>query len=95
MVQALLDIRITYLHISGAENNLADALSRMHLSPLSKSYAIRYLIQNSIVYVDPVLDVFKNFEPPMFSRSGVSMVPGTGCTTPGELQGRGYHQEPT
>lgn len=31
MVQALLDVRITYEHISGESNCLADALSRMHL----------------------------------------------------------------
>lgn len=81
MVQALLDIRLSYLHISGSENNFADALSRMHMSSSAFSYANAHLVSNDITYVQPVLDVFKNYAPPMFSRGGIAMVPGS-CHPP-------------
>lgn len=82
MVQALLDIRITYSHISGIDNKLADALSRMHMSDVSKSYAIESLTRHNIVYVNPVLHVFNNFAPPIFSRGGVTVAPGSCCDAP-------------
>lgn len=93
MVQALLDIRLSYEHISGALNIFADALSRMHLSNIYFDYAVSVIKNHRLLYVHPRLDIFKNFSPSLLSRAGVPMVPGPSCSKATPVEGPWDRQE--
>lgn len=92
MVQAILDVSITYHHISGANNDIADSLSRMHLAPKYNDHAVSYLSCSNVEFVLPRLDIFNNFVPPMCSRRGVPILSTEGdrttttCKGPRDLQ---------
>lgn len=55
MIQSKFHIDITYEHIPGVHNKLADALCRAHLSPSSAEIANKLVSSNNLSLVDPCL----------------------------------------
>lgn len=58
MIQAKFDIDISYEHIQGVHNQIADALSRAHLSPKFANRANKYIFDNDLTTVKPCLYMF-------------------------------------
>lgn len=58
MLQAKYQFTISYAHIKGKDNVVADALSRAHLSPAMADIAQSYIDKHSIQVVDPCLYMF-------------------------------------
>lgn len=75
MVQSILDVNITYEHILGSENIVADSLSRLHLNNSYKERAFRYINDNHIQYVEPYLYIFAALFPLLISRAGLHVAP--------------------
>lgn len=59
MLQAKYQFTISYAHIKGKDNVIADALSRAHLSPAMADIANVYIDKYSIKIVDPCLYMFQ------------------------------------
>lgn len=78
MCQALLDIRISYAHITGQDNIIADSLSRMHISRVYREIADEFVTSNYMSYVMPNLYVFNAINPCLHSRTGARVTPGSG-----------------
>ena len=97
MVQALLDIKITFAHIAGVDNTTADRLSRAHSNPGEAIKADNILSRKGIRLINPCLHVFTNASSSVKSRSGVQLVGdagrgqaarGQGSRDEGELPGQ-------
>lgn len=58
MLQAKYNIDISYEHIKGEHNTLADALSRAHLSTKAALLAEKLINDNSLLTVSPCLYIF-------------------------------------
>lgn len=58
MLQAQLNIEISYEHIHGIHNKIADSLSRAHLSPHYAEKANSYISEHCLTRVDPCLYMF-------------------------------------
>lgn len=78
MLQAIYDFDISYEHIAGSENGLADSLSRMLMSRAYHTKAESILIPADIHNVLPCLYVFNILQNPILSRGGVRVVPAVG-----------------
>lgn len=85
MLQALFDIQITFKHISGNDNYIADALSRKHLGYPYNATVRKYCTDNCIDLCVPCLDIYNVLNPPIVSRGGVRISPteGHGTATEG------------
>ena len=55
MVQALMDVELTYDHIPGKDNDVADALSRAHLGPAHEHRASDFITKYCLVSIDPCM----------------------------------------
>lgn len=87
MLQAVLDLKISYEHIPRKDNTIADSLSRLHISTVYKHKASEFMSENNIVYVTPCLYVFKCLYPSLASRRGILISPTKSCTETNETQG--------
>ena len=87
MVQALLDVQISFEHIPGRLNTLADALSRAHLAPKFYNIVQQYIVKFGLKFTDPCLFSLNNVE--IHSRSGhrVAAPESTTETTTGKGPG--------
>lgn len=74
MMQALFDIEISYVHISGEENIIADSLSRLHLNPYYYDRAIKASSRGYLVLVLPRTHIFHVLYPSLVSKSGIPVV---------------------
>lgn len=92
MVQALLDIKITYEHIAGTKNVFADALSRRHMSPKFERTVLDRCERDNIPLREPCLYIFKVLNPYIVSRAGVRISPSQSCRAPAARTGQGNHQ---
>ena len=70
MVQAVLGVHITYDHVPGKDNQVADALSRAHLSHADHLLAKDTIDKLHLHVIHPCLHVFDNIPTPLTSRSG-------------------------
>lgn len=95
MVQAILNIQISYEHIAGRDNSIADSLSRLHIHDIYKNVAFTFLKKNDIPYVQPDLYIFEAIYPLLVSRAGVQLAPTQGCQEAATSQGSWNHQEPS
>ena len=80
MVQAVLDVQVSYAHIPGKENEVADRLSRAHISPSDHLLLDQLLLEKTLSIIEPCLHVFDNMPEPLLSRSGHNIVTGQGRT---------------
>ena len=62
MLQAFMNVTLSYVHIPGHHNNLPDALSRQGFSAHSKIVADRMVAQKGLTRVMPCMYVFDNPE---------------------------------
>ena len=93
MIQAILDIHISYVHVAGNENGVADALSRQHLSMADRAKLHQIICNKMLNMIQPCLHVFDILSYPLLSRSGhcitawrrtVEAVEGTGARNDGQ-----------
>ena len=75
MTQALLGVEMSYDHIPGRDNNVADALSRAHLSMGDRDSADRWIAHYALETVRPCLFYMLCADPPISSRSGAPLAP--------------------
>lgn len=75
MLQAVLDIGLSFIHIAGTDNYVADWLSHLHISSIYKERAIEFMSNNNVVYVSPCLYVFNYLYPSLTSRRGICGAP--------------------
>ena len=68
MVQALLGVEITYDHIPGKDNEVADALSRAHLSEADHGSAVDWVAYYGLVCIKPCLYFLSHLDSPLQSR---------------------------
>lgn len=59
MLEAQFNITITYQHIKGKDNTLADALSRAHLSTAMNNLAALEINKRQLSVINPCLFVFE------------------------------------
>lgn len=78
MLQATYEFDITYEHIPGVENSLADSLSRMHLHKSYRDKVEQLTYECSIRNVIPCLYIFNAIDTPILSRGGIRVVPVSG-----------------
>lgn len=90
MLQALLDIQITYEHIAGSNNIFADALSRRHLSPKYNTKAYELCQYHNIPLRVPCLHIFQVLKPSVTSRTGIRITPAEGSESAASRQGHGH-----
>ena len=75
MAQAILQIKVTYKHIAGANNTLADALSRAHVSASHNALAKDIVNRYNLEWCDPCLYVL-DVVAPSFVHSSSSQHTG-------------------
>lgn len=89
LTQALLDVKISYSHIEGPKNILADSLSRIHLDPRYYSKAIATSNNGYLCPVFPCLLALDRLYSSLLSRAGLPVVAGKGTGASAEGQGVG------
>ena len=94
MVQAVLDVELSYVHVPGIDNREADLLSRAHLSSKDYSLACKMASQCALHIVQPCLYAFDNLPTPIISRSGGTIVPGQSSRQATQSTSTRHHREP-
>ena len=94
MVQAVLDITLTFAHIAGVENGVADVLSRAHLSSKDYYRAEKEVRSRALEIFDPCLHIFSVIHSNSSDRSGIQLAGGSSGGTAGRLAGAGDQKEP-
>ena len=92
MVQALFDLNITFVHLPGKDNPVADALSRAHSSPAYYRLATDMVRSTPVTLVQPCTYILSFLVPPILSRSGVQLACGDGRAKTAGGQGTGNNQ---
>ena len=83
MVQALLGVELSYDHIPGDDNVVADALSRAHTNLKYQNEADSLVAYYGLTPVYPCVYYLHNIGVPMHSRSGATLAPPRGCKETG------------
>lgn len=78
ILQACLDVKISYQHIPGVHNILADALSRVHLDVHYAKIISNFASRTPLYYVNPRLDILSYLDAPIISRNGIRIAPPAG-----------------
>ena len=91
MVQAILGVNISYDHIQGRDNDVADALSRAHLSQKHVIEAQNCIAHYTLQPVEPCLFYLCNSEIHLLSRSGAVISPQTHPGHDRQQQGSSTH----
>ena len=94
MVQAVLDVSLTFAHIAGLDNGVADRLSRAHLTPTDLHKAEEAVQERKLIIIDPCLHIFSILSPHAPNRRGVQLAGDGGRGTAGGVQGAGHQGEP-
>ena len=89
MVQALFDLKLTFVHLPGKDNQVADALSRAHTSNLFYSTASEMINTSNLLWIQPCTYVLSFLVPAILSRSGIQLAgsEGGGSTASGASGG--------
>ena len=94
LLQARFAFKISFSHIPGAENQVADAMSRAHLSGGYRYLAQDFIQELRLVIVHPCTHILSLMHPPILSRCGMELAGSKG----GEQAGTGsstWHQSCT
>ena len=94
MVQAVLDVHVSYVHVPGKDNEIADRLSRAHLAERDHLLARQSIHDNALTMIDPCLYFIDNIRAPVLSRSGTRLLSGQGHDTTDEGQSTGNMGKP-
>ena len=95
MVQAVLGVRLSYIHVPGKDNEIADALSRAHLNYKYSSLATDLINNNNLKVVQPCMFAFDNIPAPIYSRSAHRISVGQSDTQTTAGQSSGHKGKPT
>ena len=93
MTQALLGVDISYDHIPGADNDVADALSRAHLTAKDDERAQSLVTFYHLSVSQPCMYFMSHVGAYLLSRSGIVIAPVQGGTAAGDGQGPWYKGE--
>ena len=93
MVQALLDVKLTFAHVPGVDNVAADALSRAHMSARDAERAEGIMKRDKLALVCPCLYVFENDLCSIRSRSGIQLAGSEGGATTARGQGSRHEEQ--
>lgn len=74
MAQAMYNFNISYSHIAGSENEVADALSRAHLAQNISKKADLYVVRDKLNIIKPCTYAFDVISPHISSRSGLPIL---------------------
>ena len=94
MIQAVLDIRITFAHIAGVDNQVADAMSRAHLSGRERRAAETITNSHALVMISPCVYALRYVMSIVKSRSGRQLARGPGRGQAEGGKGTRYKAEP-
>ena len=94
MVQALLDVHLTYDHIPGVDNDVADALSRAHLSRDKYTSATSFVTYYHLSCVAPCLHYVDLIKADLFRRPTSSEPTRTSGAETGQRAGSGHPRQP-
>ena len=94
MVQAILGVDISYDHIPGVDNDVADALSRAHISPACLLRADSLVTNYGLTPITPCMFYLLNMDTPILARSGAVVAPLQSRGPPITGKGAGHHGEP-
>ena len=85
MVQALFDLKLTFVHLPGKDNQVADVLSRAHTSNLFYSTASEMINTSNLLMIQPCTYVLSFSVLAILSRSGIQLAgsEGGGSTASG------------
>ena len=72
-VQALFDLKLTFVHLPGKDAQIADALSCAHMSNTHSALAPHLAQINKLAMKDPCTYVLSFLAPPTLSRSRVQL----------------------
>ena len=87
MVQALLGVEISYDHIPGRDNEVADALSRAHLGHRDQENALYWVKYYLLQLTPPCIFFMFNSAACLYSRSGIGIPHGKGGEAPSLCKG--------
>ena len=90
MVQAVLDVQVSYVHVPGKDNEIADRLSRAHLSTADYKSAKSIIATNCLDMIDPCIFITHNLPAPLSSRSGNRLFAGQGSGQAETVKGPGH-----
>ena len=76
MLQAKYAIKISFSHIAGWDNHIADALSRAHTTKAYHQLASDLITTHNLTIVHPCTHVLSNLQPPVLSRCRMELVGG-------------------
>ena len=76
MIQAKHALKLSFIHIPGILNLVADALSRAHTTTAYRALADEYIATNSLTIETPCTYILANIHPPLLTRSGVELASG-------------------
>ena len=85
---------MSYVHIPGVSNVLADRLSRAHMSEKMYSEACQLVLSMNLKLVVPVTDVLNKLVPSIRCRSGAVISADNGDREAVVLQGTGHMEQP-
>ena len=94
MIQAILQVEVTFVHIPGKDNVVPDNLSRAHLSDFYYARAMRDFQRHNLKFVYPEEYAFKLVFPLLRSRSGTPIAAGRRDPATEAGQGTRYQQKP-
>ena len=76
MLQARFAFKVSFSHIAGDLNVIADALSRAHLTKAYHGLAHEFIKSMNLVVVRPCTHILSYLYPPILSRSGMELAGG-------------------
>ena len=94
MIQAILQVKVTFIHIPGKDIVVPDNLSRAHLSDFYYARAMRDLKRHNLKFIYPEEYAFKLVFPLLRSRSGTPIAAGRRDPATEAGQGTRDQQEP-
>ena len=94
MAQAILGVDVSYDHIPGRDNDVADALSRAHLSHHDRQRADDWVAHYSVNLVPPCLYYLCNPDVPIRCRSGAVITASPRGQPSGEGPSSGHDRQP-
>ena len=89
LIQARLDIKITYVHVPGVDNEVADKLSRTHMSFAHFKATHALVMKHKLLPTHPELQLLDQISPKIFCRSGSQLSANPGISAAAEGSGRG------
>ena len=78
MLQAKFAVRLSFTHLAGADNLVADALSRAHTSPPYRRLVQDFIATQNIRIVSPCTYIFSCLYPPLLHRLGNELAGNAG-----------------